>query len=75
MSLSKGCRRMLIPLGNREPAGRGRRGRGGGGLFPGRSEQNGLVEPGTYTVTLKVDGEEFSHTFTVGRADTAPIWQ
>ncbi|MBT3775498.1 MAG: hypothetical protein HOF87_13200, partial [Gemmatimonadales bacterium] len=58
-----------------QPAGRGRRGRGGGGLFPGRSEQNGLVEPGTYTVTLKVDGEEFSHTFTVGRADTAPIWQ
>ena len=58
----------------RGDTGGGRRGRrgGGGGLFPGRTEPAPLAEPGDYTVTLRVSGEEYIQTFTLGRAATAP---
>ena len=53
--------------------GGGRRGRGGGGGFiPQRTEPAPLAAPGTYTVTLEVDGEAYSQSFTLDRAETAP---
>ena len=55
------------------PQGRGFR-RFGFGLFPGRMERGERVEPGTYTVTLKVGDQEYTRTFTVERAASAPIW-
>jgi hypothetical protein len=57
----------------RPPTGgrRGRRG-GGGGLFPGRTEPAPQAAPGMYTVTLTVDGDEFSQSFRLDRAATAP---
>jgi len=55
--------------------GRGRGRGGGGGLFPGRNEPVKLAAPGTYTVTLKVGDDEYRQTFTLLRANTAPIWQ
>lgn len=51
----------------------GRRRRfGGGNLFPSRSEPGGLAEPGSYTVVLRVDGQEYRQRFTLDRTDTAP---
>lgn len=56
------------------PSGRGGgRGRGGGGgLFPSRTDPAPLAEPGTYTVTLTVDGRDYTQTFAVDRTETAP---
>jgi photosystem II stability/assembly factor-like uncharacterized protein len=51
--------------------GRGRRFRRGG-VLPGRSEPAPLAEPGTYTVTLTVEGVEHVRTVEVGWASTAP---
>ncbi len=45
---------------------------GGGSIFPSRSEPGALVEPGVYTVVLRVDGEEHTQRFTLDRTDTAP---
>ncbi len=50
--------------------GRGRR--GGGGLFPSRSEPGSAVEPGTYTVILKVGEQTFTQTLHVDRSHNAP---
>ncbi|MDH3423890.1 MAG: hypothetical protein OEN00_12925, partial [Gemmatimonadota bacterium] len=49
-----------------------RRFRGGGSIFPRRSEPAPLAEPGTYTVVLRVDGEEYTQQFMVERTETAP---
>ncbi len=55
------------------PSGRGRgRGRGGGGgLFPGRTEPAPWAEPGRYSVTLTVDGREYTETLQLTRSATA----
>ena len=55
-----------------EEGRRGRRFRGGGGLLPGRSEAAPMAAPGTYTVTLTVDGESHVRTVRVGWALSAP---
>ncbi|MEM7414495.1 MAG: hypothetical protein AAF389_03300 [Gemmatimonadota bacterium] len=52
------------------PPGR-RRFFGGGGLFPSRSEPGQMAAPGSYTVTLTVDGEEFTRTLDLGWSETA----
>ena len=52
--------------------GGGRRGGGGGGLFPSRSEPASGVEPGTYTVILKVGEQTFSQPLKVDRSHNAP---
>lgn len=55
------------------PQPQGRRGRfGGGGLFPSRSEPGQMAAPGLYTVTLSVDGEEYTRMLEVGWSDSAP---
>jgi hypothetical protein len=51
---------------------RGRRFRGGGGLLPGRSDPAPMAGPGTYTVTLTIDGDEHVQTVWVGWALSAP---
>jgi hypothetical protein len=57
----------------RGTAGGGRRRFGGGrGLFPTRSEPAGMVEPGTYTVILKIGEETFSQPLRVDRSESAP---
>ncbi|MDX1495882.1 MAG: hypothetical protein R3253_17555, partial [Longimicrobiales bacterium] len=52
--------------------GRRRRFRGGGSLFPSRSEPAPWAEPGVYTVVLRVGGEEYRQRFTLERTETAP---
>lgn len=49
-----------------------RRFRGGGSIFPGRTEPAPPAEPGVYTVVLRVDGQEYSQRFTLERTATAP---
>jgi photosystem II stability/assembly factor-like uncharacterized protein len=52
----------------------GRRGRRfrRSGILPGRSESAAMAEPGTYMVTLTVDGQEYVQAVEVGWASTAP---
>jgi photosystem II stability/assembly factor-like uncharacterized protein len=50
--------------------GRGR-GRGRGGFFPGRTEPAPWAEPGTYTVRLSVDGEEYTRNLALANSATA----
>jgi photosystem II stability/assembly factor-like uncharacterized protein len=45
---------------------------GGRGLFPTRSEPAEMVEPGTYTVILKIGEETFSQPLRVDRSENAP---
>ena len=45
---------------------------GGRGLFPTRSESAEMVEPGTYTVILKIGEDTFSQPLRVDRSDSAP---
>jgi len=51
--------------------GGGRR-RGGGSLFPTRSEPASMAEPGTYTVILKIGAQTFTQSLKVDRSDNAP---
>ncbi len=67
-SLQQRIRNLVIP----PPPGRRGRFGGGGALFPSRNDPAALAEPGNYTVTLSVDGTEYSQTFTLGWAATAP---
>jgi len=54
-------------------SGRGRRfGGGGGGLFPSRSDPAAPVEPGTYTVIMKIGDQTFTQSLTVDRSHNAP---
>jgi hypothetical protein len=55
-------------------SGRGRRFGGGGGLFPSRSEPAPRIEPGTYTITLKIGEQTFTQPLKVERSPRAPIW-
>jgi photosystem II stability/assembly factor-like uncharacterized protein len=45
---------------------------GGRGLFPTRSEPAEMVEPGTYTVILKIGEDTFSQPLRVDRSENAP---
>ena len=65
-------RQQILQLVRGETGGRrGRRG-GGGGLFPVRTEDAPLAQPGTYTVTLRVGEAEHRQTLRVDRSETAP---
>ena len=50
---------------------RGRRG-GGGSFFPGRTEPAQMAAPGQYTVTLTVDGTDYTQMLDLSWALTAP---
>ena len=64
-------RQDILRLVRGETGGRrGRRG-GGGGLFPVRTEDAPLAEPGRYTVRLRVGDEEYTRTLRVERSETA----
>jgi len=62
----------ILRLVRGDTGGRRRRFGGGGGLFPTRSESAPPVEPGTYTVVLKVGDQTFSQSLTVERSASAP---
>lgn len=56
----------------RPPQGRRFRFGGGGNLFPQRTERAEMAAPGVYTVTLEVDGEEYTQELKVDWALSAP---
>jgi len=62
----------ILRLVRGDTGGRRRRFRGGGGLFPVRSEPAPLAEPGTYTVILKIGDRSFTQPLQVDRSATAP---
>jgi hypothetical protein len=63
----------ILRLVRGDTGGRGRRfGRGGGGLFPSRSESAPLADPGSYTVTLRIGDRIFTVPLRVERSNTAP---
>ena len=64
-------RQEIVRLVRGETGGGGGRG-GGGGLFPVRTDDAPLAEPGTYTVKLRVGSEEHTRTMQVERTETAP---
>jgi photosystem II stability/assembly factor-like uncharacterized protein len=53
------------------PSGRGRRFRGGG-LFPARSEPGTMVDPGDYTVIMRIGERTFTQLLRVERSESAP---
>jgi hypothetical protein len=63
----------ILQLVRPSQGGGRRRFGGGGGLFPTRSEGGSPVEPGTYTVILRVGEETFTRTLQVDRAASAPV--
>ncbi len=62
----------ILRLVRGDTGGRRRRFGGGGGLFSTRSEAAPPVEPGTYTVLLKVGDRTFTQSLTVERSASAP---
>ncbi|MGH7130064.1 MAG: hypothetical protein ACREIV_15945, partial [Planctomycetaceae bacterium] len=67
-------RQTITRLVRGDTVGRGGRGRrGGGSLFPRRTDGPApIAEPGTYTVTLRIGDEVLTEMLEVRRAPTAP---
>ncbi len=61
----------ILRLVRGDTGGRRRR-RGGGTLFPTRSEPAAMAEPGSYTVILKIGDQTFTQPLQVDRSATAP---